>query len=322
MPSVPEFTATGLYGSVELIIRNQQFNSAEGSFMYNVRLKDHNETDDWVVVFNGNIGFPSQSNSNYTIISIPVSNGAQIDVQVNAMIGAVGRVFNPNATSIIEMYPYVFVGATSGWSNTKTVTIPLTPPSLTPVPSSSTSTQTPTLNGAPSPYPPVFTATGLYGSVELTIINQQFNSSEGSLYYNVQLKDHNETDDWVVIFDADNSYPAQSNSNYTIISIPAPLGAQIDVQVNAMIGTVVQLFYPNATSKIEMYPYAFGGSTSGWSDTQTVTISQSPTPTPSSSTSTSVSSSLNLSFLITAIAVIALLLAITIFLLYIRKSCL
>jgi hypothetical protein len=48
---------------------------------------------------------------------------AQVDFQVEAMTGFVHRVFNPNATNQLEMYPYVFSGETSGWSNTQTLTI-------------------------------------------------------------------------------------------------------------------------------------------------------------------------------------------------------
>jgi hypothetical protein len=133
---VPSFTATPLIGgSVELIIKNQpfnyssvllyyQFNFSSPSVYYNIRIKDHNETNDWVELYNAENGFPEPSNLNYTVISIAVPLGAQTDIEVDAMIGVVTRVFNPNATNQIEMYPYEFDGLTSDWSNTETVTMP------------------------------------------------------------------------------------------------------------------------------------------------------------------------------------------------------
>lgn len=150
---VPSFTATPLMGgSVELIIKNQpfnyssvllyyQFNFSSPSVYYNIRIKDHNVTDDWVELYNAENGFPEPSNLNYTVISIAVPLDAQTDIQVNAMIGIVTRGFNPNATNQIEMYPYDFNGLTSDWSNTQTVTMsasnyfatasPTSPPFLT-----------------------------------------------------------------------------------------------------------------------------------------------------------------------------------------------
>ena len=40
------------------------------------------------------------------------------------MIGYIRRVYNPNATNQLEMYPYVFTGETSDWGETQIVTIP------------------------------------------------------------------------------------------------------------------------------------------------------------------------------------------------------
>ncbi len=39
------------------------------------------------------------------------------------MIGWIHRVFNPNSTDQLTMYPFVFSGETSGWSNTQTITL-------------------------------------------------------------------------------------------------------------------------------------------------------------------------------------------------------
>ena len=56
------------------------------------------------------------------------------------MIGHIKRGFNGNATNRIEMYPYIFVGQTSDWSNTHTVTLPQKVPITV-----SSPTQTPTV---------------------------------------------------------------------------------------------------------------------------------------------------------------------------------
>ena len=49
-----------------------------------------------------------------------IPTGATTDIQVEAMIGHIGR----NNTMIPYPFPYVFFGETSGWSNTQTVTLP------------------------------------------------------------------------------------------------------------------------------------------------------------------------------------------------------
>ena len=126
------------YSTVEVIIKNQAFTDQTNidHLLYNVRLKPHDYADNyWQELFNPNLdGFPIQTSSNFTIIPIAaegatelqyqIAAGATTDVQVKAMIGHIERGFNGNATNQIEMYPYVFVGQTSGWSDTHTVTLP------------------------------------------------------------------------------------------------------------------------------------------------------------------------------------------------------
>ena len=126
------------YSTVEVIIKNQAFTNQTNIdyLLYNVRLKPHDYPDSyWQELFNPNLdGFPIQTSSNFTIIPIAAEGatglqyqipaGATTDVQVKAMIGHIERGFNGNATNQIEMYPYVFVGQTSGWSDTHTVTLP------------------------------------------------------------------------------------------------------------------------------------------------------------------------------------------------------
>ena len=62
---------------------------------------------------------------------IEFSAGSHVDFQIEAMIGYVHRVFNPNWTNLLEMYPYVFTGERSGWSDTRTITKPEQEPQQT-----------------------------------------------------------------------------------------------------------------------------------------------------------------------------------------------
>ena len=189
-----------------------------------------------------------------------------------------------------------------------------------------------------------------FPNVEVTIKNQPFtptlndNGGETSFYYNIQIKAHNETDNWIDLYSANitNSYPQQSyDSDYTNISIPVvngqidegiaiPVGAQTDIQVEALIGNIYS--YLDFRTNPSPIIFSFVGETSGWSNTETVTVPAnvplSPIPAPSSSTSTltptptltSVSSASYASLLLIALVVIAFLLAIIIFLLiYMRK---
>lgn len=122
------------YSTVKIIIKNQQFinQSVNDNLYYNVRMKPHNYQDSyWQELYSaGADGYPIQTLSNYTSIPIAVEGsqalgpiiptGAATDIQVEAMIGHIGR----NNTMIPYPYPYVFFGETSGWSNTQTVTLP------------------------------------------------------------------------------------------------------------------------------------------------------------------------------------------------------
>ena len=137
------------YSTVKIIIKNQPFSnqSVNDHFFYNVRIKPHNYPDSyWIELFSaGADGYPIQTLSNYTTIPLAVEGaqalgpiiptGATTDIQVEAMIGHIGR----NNTMIPYPYPYVFFGETSGWSNTQTVTLPpktaiTASPSPTPTP--------------------------------------------------------------------------------------------------------------------------------------------------------------------------------------------
>jgi len=128
------------------------------NFYYNVRIKGH-FSEEWRELYYASDGYPTQdSGSEYTVLSYQggysptegmalqkdaimttLSPGAQVDFQVEAMIGYVSRVYNPDATEQLAMWPWRFTGETSGWSSTQTITIPKTPspttsPTLTPAP--------------------------------------------------------------------------------------------------------------------------------------------------------------------------------------------
>jgi len=135
-------------------------------------------------------------------------------------------------------------------------------------------------------------------TLELTIKNQPFDENNAyhySFVYNVRISTDGEN--WTDLYDAEDGYPAQSNSDYTMFSYvlgesayypPAdyplapsmkvgvlPTEGQVDFQVEAMIGYRDRGAYVNGTM-----PYVFKGEKSGWSNTQTINVSDSPTPTP------------------------------------------
>jgi hypothetical protein len=136
-PSAPEFTAKlissppesqSVNRTIELSIKNQPSIS-----FYNIRMrvKDGN----WGLVYPNSNSVPNQSNGEYTILSYSsgyldveyqyllgykvenLTAGDTIDFQVQAMVGSIHRVFNPNFTNQLDMYPYVFTGETGDWSN-------------------------------------------------------------------------------------------------------------------------------------------------------------------------------------------------------------
>jgi hypothetical protein len=111
-----------------------------------MRINDGN----WGLLYPNNNSVPNQSNGEYTILSYysgylvveyqyllgyKIENltvGDKIDFQVQAMVGSIHRVFNPNFTNQLDMYPYVFTGETGDWSNIRTITIPSSELSPTP----------------------------------------------------------------------------------------------------------------------------------------------------------------------------------------------
>jgi hypothetical protein len=147
-------------------------------------------------------------------------------------------------------------------------------------------------------------------TIELTIKNQPFIPyNEGgwliSFYYNVRVKGHY-AENWISLYSPAVVPLNPSNSDYTVLSFPLtlsptqpdqgyslesydsntdsysprltglPSNAQIDFQVEAMIG------YVSRTE--EFASWHFTGEASGWSDTHTLTIGEIQTPTSSPAT--------------------------------------
>jgi len=157
-PSVPEFTANlisstpesqSVNKTIELSIKNQPFVSNFG-FFYDVRMRIND--GNWGLLYPNNNSVPNLSYGEYTILSYSsgyfgveyqhhlgykvenLTAGDKIDFQVQAMIGSIQRVYNSNFTNQLDIYPYVFTGETSDWSNTQTITIPASSSSSAPSP--------------------------------------------------------------------------------------------------------------------------------------------------------------------------------------------
>ena len=145
-------------------IKNQPFTSYHDyslgqtiGFYYNIRFKGHFEKE-WTELYRASDGYPHQwSDLNYTVITFlsetgttieshgfskTFPDGAQVDYQVEAMIGYIHR----DASKAFA--PWVFTGEKSGWSKTLTLTVPISTqlPTITPSP---TTTPEPTPSQEP-----------------------------------------------------------------------------------------------------------------------------------------------------------------------------
>ena len=152
-------------------IKNQPFTSYHDDslgqtigFYYNIRFKGHFEKD-WRELYRASDGYPHQwSDSDYTVLTFLSETGktigsygfsktfpddAQLDYQVEAIIGYVHR------DASYAFAPWVFTGEKSGWTETLTLTVPVSTqlpiitlsPTTTPEPTPSpatTATTTPT----------------------------------------------------------------------------------------------------------------------------------------------------------------------------------
>jgi hypothetical protein len=148
---------TNPYSALEINVRNQPFvkpyEGAFGNLYYNVRIKDHDATGNWIEVYNANYFFPIQEDdSDYTNVGGSIEDfnfagslvGRQVDIQVEAMLGGIFR-SSPAFGSGDE-----FRGAVSGWSSTQTISIPANTP-LSPTPTSTSSSTPPNSTSTPTP---------------------------------------------------------------------------------------------------------------------------------------------------------------------------
>jgi hypothetical protein len=144
----------------EMVIQNQL--QPIDDLYYSIRVKGHYSTE-WISFFDLSEGLPSQDSSSLqTIIrmgtlsqdsltlqgahkSITIPSGGKEDIQVQALIGSIGR----DASQL--MAPYIFVGTESDWSSTQTITIPeSTQTPSNPTPTATNPPLTPTQSTIPS----------------------------------------------------------------------------------------------------------------------------------------------------------------------------
>jgi hypothetical protein len=181
-------------------------------------------------------------------------------------------------------------------------------------------------------------------TIDLTIKNQPFPSSiEGNksyLLFYVRMKGHF-GEDWIYPYgDAINSYPVQSDSEYTVLSFPPSYrtttpygekteymqpGDEIDFQVKAILAYGYNY---SLSAVIPVYSYDYEGvAGSDWSNTQTFTMpasSSSTLPSPTESvpnmgpTSPPNSISADLAVTLVLIAIAVLVIFVVSLLLYVR----
>ncbi len=228
-------------------------------------------------------------------------------------MGSTYKVFSLLIVAVLAASTLIIVKPEQALAQTTTTPLPqVTPsstiPASTPTPTIPTPTPTPVY---PKPTIPQFTikltsslTEANKTTIELTIKNQPFdknNINHYSLVYNVRIK--TDTENWTDLYDAEDGYPAQSNSDYTVLSYvlgesayypssdyplsPSmkvgilPTIGQVDFQVEAMIG-----YRDRGAFSGGMMPYIFKGERSGWSNTQSINIltgsTSSESPNPSS----------------------------------------
>ena len=132
-PAVPEFTLKSVDNqTIAITIKNQPLNPSYGLF-YNVRFKDHSDSD-WTNMFPSDSYF-SQSNSEYTVIYNYDNHpaGSQVDFQVEAilqnwtevlvndLVPGLPAAFQPDNFGYYHGWVPI---ASSGWSTTQTIAIP------------------------------------------------------------------------------------------------------------------------------------------------------------------------------------------------------
>jgi len=156
--------------AIEVKIKNQPFtpftdsDGQEIKFSYSIRIKGHYEEWGSINVIYNYGEMPTQSNSEYTVISynssrtgsysfdltpvsrtLTVSPNGQVDFQVKALVG-----YTYEAVTVPPFHGTFFVGEESDWSATQTITISPSGSSSTPTLSPSQSTPTPNETASPS----------------------------------------------------------------------------------------------------------------------------------------------------------------------------
>jgi hypothetical protein len=129
--------------SIEIMIRNQPFSTYTNekdnviSLCYNFTFKGH-YGNDWTTYKDPHFnGYVNATNSEYTIVSIPLLNyelgnvreGGELDFKVEALIGY--QEASIVMTPLGNGFTYGFSGESSGWSSTQTLTIPTSSSDLT-----------------------------------------------------------------------------------------------------------------------------------------------------------------------------------------------
>ena len=123
--------------TIEIRIKNQPFSTnplSPKEVMYNIRVKGY-FGQEWRELYHPSDGYPTPSDSEYTVLNFSSSGGSdfygfrnalivapsrgQVDIQVEAMYGGIGKDLEEG-----PLGPLYFVGETSGWSKTQTLTIP------------------------------------------------------------------------------------------------------------------------------------------------------------------------------------------------------
>jgi len=181
-PSTLEFTiqtqTQANTTTITLTIRNQPFDAASqypDGFFYNVAISvDGKNWSELYHVEDAQDWYPQQSNSSTTVLTYVagetiyyprdtsqgvgvIPKSGEVAFQVQAMIGHRDRGAFKNG-----FMPYVFVGETSDWSNTQTITIPETSTTNSPTPNP---TPTPTI-----PEFPLLAILALFSAITLTCI--------------------------------------------------------------------------------------------------------------------------------------------------------
>jgi hypothetical protein len=126
-------------------------------------------------------------------------------------------------------------------------------------------------------------------TIDLTINNQPYpktiNGNASFVYFNVRIKPHF-GQDWTELFQYYGNSPVQSNSQSTVISLPANYQVEdkIDIQVQAAIGYKIVTYIGHSMPNVYTESVDFQHTSSDWSPTQTFTMPAtsdflSPTPT-------------------------------------------